>query len=113
MMTVRMDDNCPHQFWVSSETAGGEEYCVELAAYPLGLNEHGIPAFNGACGRTAARIRGCKDFIFRCEPKLKNPVNAGKTFRCKHCRAVREFALDLVVPYLVRADPNIPDEQQA
>lgn len=112
-MKVRMDDNCPHQFWVSSESDGNVEYCVELGAYPLGVNEHGIPAFNGACGRTPARICGCRDFKFRCEPKLKNPNNAGKAFRCKHCRAVREFALDLLIPHLVKCDPNMPDEDQA
>lgn len=111
-MKIRPDDNCPHQGWVSSESEGGKEYCVELGAYPVGLNEHGVMVYNGACGRTKARIHGCRDFIFRCEPKLKNPDNMGKVFRCKHIRAYREFALDCVIPMLVRSDPNIPDENQ-
>ena len=107
-----MDDNCPHIFWVSSESESGTEYCVELGAYPRGKDERGLEIYNGACGRTKDRIHGCKDFIFRCEPKLKNPQNVGKVFRCKHCIAVRNYAIDLIIPYLLKADPNIPDENQ-
>ncbi len=117
-MKVRLDDNCCHRFWVSSETDGEREYCVELGSYPLGLNEHGVMVYNGACvatidpnGREEGH-HGCRDFVFRCEPKLKRPENMGKTFRCKHLKCAREVALDFIVPALIRSDRNIPEDQQ-
>lgn len=119
-MKVRIDDNCPHRMWVTSEEDGSREYCVELGKYPVGLNEHGVMVYNGACIMTSdpnaekheLGMHGCKDFIYRCEPKLKKPENMGKVFRCKHCRAAREFALDFIVPHLLKIDPNIDEDYQ-
>ncbi len=119
-MKVRMDEGCPHRFWVTSESDKGVEYCVELGAYPIGLNAQGVMVYNGACiatldpdGRIDARgHHGCRNFLFDKEPKLRKPENIGKVFRCKHCVAAREFALDFLVPHLIRADPNISEDNQ-
>lgn len=119
-MNVRMDDNCPHRFWVSSESDGDKEYCVELGRFPLGFSDQGAMIFNGACMATTDPnlssdgpcMVGCRNFLYRCEPMLRKPENMGKVFRCKHIRAAREHALDLIIPFLVKADPNTPNESQ-
>lgn len=113
-----MDENCPHRFWVSSESDGDREYCVELGAHPLGPNEQGVMIYNGACVATmdpnattddGHTTHGCKDFVYNKQPKLRK--FPGSAFRCKHIRAAREFALDFLIPHLLKADPNIPDDQ--
>ncbi len=119
-MNVRPEDNSTTRFWVTSESDGDTEYLVEAAQFKLGLNSHGVMKFNGACIGTKSPEEwlevGCKDFLYRCEPKLKKPENAGKVYRCKHCRAVREyldgFALDGFIARLAALNPNIPDEHQ-
>lgn len=105
-MKVRIDDY-PTRFWVSSESDGGKEYIVSLCEFPIGTDDQGNLKFNGACGAPDGyRTHGCKDFIYRCEPALKKPENMGKVFRCKHVRAAREHALDFMLPYLCKNDPN-------
>ncbi len=108
---VRLDDY-PTRFWVSSESNADEEYIVSLCEYPRGTDQNGVPVFNGACGAPdGMRTHGCKDFKIRCEPHLKKAENDGKVFRCKHIRAAREHALDFMLPYLCKNDPNLPDNQ--
>ncbi len=115
-MKVVMDESCPHRFWVTSESEQDKSYQVELGKFPVGLNEQGVMVFNGACICTktpdAWYEYGCEDFRFRCEPKLKDPRNMGKRFQCKHIKSSREFALDFIVPHLVAADKNMPDDHQ-
>ena len=107
-----MDGNSLCRFIVSSESDHSLDYVVDLCEYPIGLNENGTMVFNGACGLTHARIQGCADFRFRCEPKLKDPSNMGKAFRCKHITAARAAALDFVLPHLKKADPNVHEDFQ-
>lgn len=112
-MRVRLDDNSTHRFWVSSEEDNSVEYGVDICCYPVGLDENKIMIFNGRCFLTKTeeetKIHGCKDFLYRCEPRLKKPENMGKIFRCKHCRAAEEYALKLLKPLLLKHDPN-PDD---
>ncbi len=72
--------------------------------------------YNGACGLTKERIHGCRDFIFRHEPKLKRPENMGRVYRCKHVIAarnyVRDMTLDSVIDMFLKEDKNIPDHLQ-
>ncbi len=111
-MKVRMSDADTCQYWVSSESDNGVEYIVDLCEWPLGLDEEGIPIFNGVCGLTHERIHGCRDFIYRCEKNLKLPENKGKIFRCKHVNAAEKYALKLLKPYLLKHRLNMPDEHQ-
>jgi len=122
-MTVIPDQGCPHRFWVTSESEGEKQYCVELNAYPLGLNAQGDMVFNGACiatidpnGGPDEGHHGCRDFIYRCEPKLKRPENMGRVHRCKHCRQVRDYlrdlSLDKIVLTLIASDPNLDEKYQ-
>lgn len=115
-MKVRMEDNDPCLYCVSSESDGGTEYVVDLCLHPLGLDEDGNMDFNGACICTRGPNEwlevGCKDFTYRCAPNLKKPENAGKVFRCKHCRAARDYAFRLLLPYVAKSRPNLPDHQQ-
>ncbi len=111
-MKVRMDGNHPCQFWVSSESDGGVEYCVNICENPGGLDEDGDMVFNGTCGLTPILIHGCADFRYRCAPALNKPENMGKVFRCKHLLSAEKYALKVLKPYLKKANPNIPDEEQ-
>lgn len=111
-MKVRLWDNSTHIFIVTSEETLGVEYYVDLCEYPLGIDENGNEVFNGCCGLTPNRIHGCKNFIFDKEPELKKKCNAGKVFRCKHIRRAREYALDILLPILKKADPNQDPELQ-
>lgn len=88
------------------------EYLVDLARFPRCTNQIGATVFNGSCGRSDLHAIGCRDFLFRHEPKMKDPAYDGKIFRCKHIRWARENCLDLVLEYLHRNDPNIPEEHQ-
>jgi hypothetical protein len=110
-----MDDNCPHRYWVSSEDDAGKEYCVDICDFPIGLDADGIMEFNGHCFMTKTddghEYHGCKDFLYRCLPRLKKEENMGRVFRCKHCRAAETYALKLLKPYLLKADPNPVDEK--
>lgn len=114
-MKVRMDDNCPHRFWVTSEDDPKNEYCVDICSHPVGLDSEGVMEFNGECFMTKTPeehlYHGCKDFLYRCLPRLKKPEFMGKIFRCKHCRAAEEHALKILKPYLKKADPNPEDEK--
>jgi hypothetical protein len=113
---VRIDDNDPCRYIVSSESEAGAEYIVDLCKYEIGLDSEGNMDFNGACVCTRRNEEwlehGCKSFIFNCEPELKKPSNMGKVFRCKHVRAAREYAFRLLLPYIAKNRPNLPDEQQ-
>lgn len=115
-MKVRMDDNDPCRYWVSSESDGGKEYLVDLCQWELGPDEAGVMQYNGACICTKTDEQwvewGCEDFTFRCESRLNKPMNKGKVFRCKHCRAAREHAFNLLLPHLAKHRPNTPDEHQ-
>ena len=117
-MRVRLEDNSTHRFLVSSEEEPEKEYCVDLCEYPLGYKD-GQLIYNGCCGLTAGRIHGCKNFIFVQEPRLKADnkldvfgVTLHPVHRCKHIRAAREQALDMVLPALLKADPNQPEDLQ-
>lgn len=111
-MKVRIDDY-PTRFWVSSESDSDTEYIVSLCEFPVGTDDQGNLIYNGACGAPdGLRTHGCKNFKFGCEPKLNKPENMGKIFRCKHIRAAREHALDFMLPYLCKNDPNIPENEQ-
>lgn len=99
--------------WVTSESDVDEagvpiEYIVDLCEYPVEIPGANNIIFNGACGLTKERIHGCKDFIYRWEPMLKRDNRIIR--RCKHLRAAREHALDLILPALKRADPNLDED---
>lgn len=94
----------PTRILVHSEEDDNEAYLVELTEWELGLNEQGTMTFNGSCQ--------CKDFIYRCEPRLKRDENMGKVFRCKHIKWARDHALEIMLPKLKALDKNIPDSQQ-
>lgn len=115
-MKVRMLDNDPCSYIVSSESDNGVEYVVDLCLHPLGLDPDGNEDFNGACISTRKpnewTEQGCSDFVYRCAPMLKKPENKGKTFRCKHIRKSREYAFKLLLPYVASNRPNIPDGDQ-
>ena len=91
--------NSPTTILVTSESEGDKaSYLVDLCAYEVMPN-----VFNGSCQ--------CRDFLYRHEPKLKNPEFMGKVFRCKHIRYARDHALDFILPVLCRADKNNPDSE--
>ncbi len=109
-MKVRLLDNDPCQFLVTSESDGGKSYVVDLCAYPIGLDAEGNMDFNGACISTRTdeeyTMYGCKDFTYRCQPALNRAENMGKTFRCKHVSSAREYAFKLLLPYMAKNRPN-------
>jgi len=111
-MKARLLDNSTHEFLVSSESEHEKDYRVLLGIFPIGKNEDGVMLYNGCCGPDPAMQTGCKDFRYRCLPNLRKPENEGKIFRCKHIRCAREFALDYILPILVKYDPNLPDTHQ-
>lgn len=88
----------PTRILVNSEEHPEEEaYLVDLCGYKVGN------VFNGVCQ--------CKDFVFRCEPRLKRPGNT-IICRCKHIRYAREIVLDYVLPAMRKHDPNIDEDGQ-
>lgn len=113
-MLVRMDESNPARYWVSSEDDGDKEYCVDICEFPLGI-EDGVMLFNGSCFLTRTTdqydYHGCKDFLYRCLPRLKKPEFMGKTFRCKHCRAAEDYALKLLKPYIKKMSPSAEDDK--
>lgn len=119
-MKIRPDDNSLIRFWVTSESDSDVEYLVDLSKFHVGKNDHGDDVFNGACCCTrspdSVEEFGCRDFVFRCEPKLKRATGIGHTYRCKHIILVRDFvkeyATDALISRLVRIEPNMPDEFQ-
>ncbi len=91
----------PTRLLIHSEAEGDKAaYLVDLCAYPVTVPGE-KEVYNGACQ--------CKDFIYRCEPKLRLPDNAA-IHRCKHCRAARAMALDFILPEMDRMDPNEREE---
>ncbi len=119
-MTVRSADNSTTQFWVSSESDGNVEYLVDVGRYPLEPNQYGDMVFNGACIATKGpdlwEQHGCRNFLFKCEPNMKKPENAGKVCRCKHITCVRNYlrdlSLDRIVLTLIDSELNPPDDHQ-
>jgi hypothetical protein len=102
-MKVRMESARLREFVVSSESEADAEYHVDLCAFPLGADANGITIFNGSCG--FGDINGCADFRYRCLKNLKhNPER--KMFRCKHIKAARQVALDIVLQFVEKTDPN-------
>ena len=94
----------PTRVLVNSEEKPEEVYLVDLTALPRGIDHDGYMQFNGSCQ--------CKDFIYRCLPKLKIPENKGMICRCKHLRYAREHALSFILPELKKADPNTDEDTQ-
>lgn len=95
----------PTRLLVVSETEGDKAaYLVDLCAHKrtiLPVSGRMI-VYNGACQ--------CKSFLYRCQPKLRDPNNNGKLFRCKHINWARENCLDFILPHLAANDPNPPEE---
>lgn len=98
-MTGVIQDS-PNRILVHSETDGEASYLVDLCAYPVEV-EPGKVVCNGVCQ--------CKNFIYQCGPKLKQPEHAGKIFRCKHLRWARENCFDTILLYLREHDLNQDD----
>lgn len=92
-------------YWVSSESHPDEKYIVDVCAYPRGPDEDGVMQFNGKCGGPHGE-HGCPDFLIRKEPKLRDPANAGKFFRCKHINEAEKKMASLVKPVILATDPN-------
>jgi hypothetical protein len=89
----------PTSMMVESESDGDKStYMVRLCDWPLGVNDQGAEQFNGSCT--------CRDFECRKAPQLKNPLNRGKVFRCKHLTWARNNILDIILPALCANDPN-------
>jgi hypothetical protein len=101
-MTGELYDS-PVHILVHSESEGDKaSYLVDLCGYDVNRYNPTVGAlYNGGCQ--------CKDFLYRCLPKLKDPFN-DKVFRCKHIRWARENCLDFILPYLAKSDPNHQDE---
>jgi len=119
-MRISPDDNSLTRFWVGSESESGVEYLVDLAAIPVGINRRGTPVYNGACiGRrseTEWDHHGCKHFQCVQGPALRNPLNKGRTFRCKHILCARKFieeaAVDGMIQQLKVMNPNLDEDEQ-
>ena len=107
-MKVKMLDD-PCTYLVTSESDGEVSYVVDLCLYPLGHDADGNMDFNGACISTRGKDEwlehGCSDFIYRCLPNLKVPGNT-KVYRCKHCRAGRDYAFRSLLPYVAKQRPQ-------
>ncbi len=95
----------PTRVYVTSEEEPEAEYLVDLVEWEIGLSEQGFMQFNGSCQ--------CKDYLYRCLPRLKKPEDMGKVFRCKHVRWAREHALEFMLPRIKAADPNIEEKYQS
>ena len=94
----------PTRFLIVSEEDSEQEYLVDLVEHELGLDKNGNMEFNGGCN--------CRDFLYRCLPKLKKPEFMGQVHRCKHVRFARSEALNILLPYLKKHDPNIHEDFQ-
>lgn len=113
-MTGRIADY-PTRIYVHSESEPDVEYLVDLTAFPRyqeGIGPDARVVYNGSCGRSDMGVIGCRNFLFKCEPRLKEPENVGKIYRCKHIRWARENCLDFILPKMKEMDPNIPEEHQ-
>lgn len=110
-MEVRMHDY-PTRFHVSSRSEANKDYLVDLARYPIGTTPDGRVVYNGSCGRSDLGAYGCRDFLFRCEPRLKDPKHMGQVFRCAHIHAARLQCLDIMIAELHDRDPNIDEQFQ-
>lgn len=110
-MKVRILDY-PTRLGVTSEEEPDREYAVDLVANPRGVDENGNAVFNGSCGLGRELFNGCKDFLYRCEPKLKDPRFNGQIFRCKHIREARANCLDYLLPKMREMDPNQHEDNQ-
>lgn len=88
---------------------------MDICSHPVGLDDQGNMEFNGECFLTRTpdeyKYYGCEDFRYRCLPRLKKPENMGRVFRCKHVRAAEAYALKLLKPYLIKANPNKNPEE--
>lgn len=103
-MKARVADY-PTRVYVTSEEEPDCEYLIDLLAWELGLDKDtALMQYNGSCQ--------CKDYLYRCLPRLKKAENMGRVFRCKHIRWAREHALEFMLPKLKEADPNIDEEFQ-
>ncbi len=102
-MNARVADY-PTRVYVTSEEEPDAEYLVDLTEWELGLSDQGFMTFNGSCQ--------CKDYLYRCLPRLKKPEFMGKVFRCKHVRWAREHALEFMLPKIKQADPNLDEKYQ-
>lgn len=102
-------------FLVSSQSDTGKEYVVNICLHEIGLDADGNMDYNGACLETRTESEfsphGCEHFRYKCEPKLKDPNNMGKVFRCAHIRAARDQAFKIMLPHLAKTNLNIPDNQ--
>lgn len=98
----------PTRIYVSSESESGVEFLVDLTAHPVKTAQGTV--FNGSCGRSDLGAIGCRHFLFKCEPRLKER-QPDKLYRCKHIAWARALALDFVLPHMKASDPN-PDEHQ-
>lgn len=94
----------PTRVLVHSEEDDNQAYLVDLTEFELGLSDNGNMTYNGSCQ--------CKDYLYRCLPRLKKPEFMGKVFRCKHIRWARDHALEFMLPRLKQADPNHPEGLQ-
>lgn len=101
-----MAEQGPCWYLVGSESDGDTEYLVGLCENSLGLDAEGIEQFNGICGSPGDHIMGCADYQYRCAGQLKKEINRGKVFRCKHIRAAREHALNLLLPYMAKQNES-------
>lgn len=102
----------PTRIYVHSESDKDAEYLVDLVAFPRELPGSETVIFNGSCGRSDLGALGCRDFLYRCEPRLKELENVGKIYRCKHIRWARENCLDFLLPVMQRNDPNHDETHQ-
>ena len=96
-------------YWVTSESHPEDKYIVDVCAYPRGVDEDGVTLFNGKCGGPNGE-HGCRDFLIKKEPQLKDPANKGKMFRCKHINEAKKKKAILVKPAILASDPNRLDE---
>lgn len=110
-MEVKIHDY-PTRFFVTSRSESEREYLVDLARYPVGHTPDGRVVYNGSCGRSDLGAYGCRDFLYRCEPKLKRPEYAGRIFRCAHIEAARAQCLDIMIDELHKRDPNLDETIQ-
>lgn len=78
-------DSSRGRFWVESRSEPGHSHLVDLTA-------------NGGKGEC-----GCDNWKFRCQPAIKD----GKSMRCAHIDAVREFLSSTLGPEVFYRDRQI------
>lgn len=95
----------PTRFFVSSESKTGDEYGVDLTAFPVILN--GRKEFNGSCTCPRFQIGDGR------KPSLKRQIiDSGHSVirRCKHLTEARNKAMDICLEHLALHDPNVSEE---